>query len=117
MRFDLTTGAVTQWFRRPGAYVEVLGTDAIGHPIVRTSVMADSVTSISQSLWVVGAPKVATQIYAGPGSKDPGYADFLGEPLQSWDLVWIGARRLPIHWIGPTQEGLDVAGLIAGRCS
>lgn len=119
VRFDLTTGAVTPWFRRPGAYVEVLGTDAIGHPIVRTSVMADSVTSISESLWVVSAPNVATPIYAGPGSKDSGYADFLGEPLQDDHGIWFGSGHGVYLFTGSGQlkKVSDVAGLIAGRCS
>jgi hypothetical protein len=119
MRFDMATGAVTSWFRRPGSYVEVLGTDATGHPIVRTSVMADSVTSISEALWVVNAPNVATQIYAGPGSKDPGYADFLGEPLQDDHGTWFGSGHGVYLFTGSgrLERVSNVAGLIAGRCS
>ena len=119
MRFDLTTRAVTSWFQRPGSFVEVLGTDATGHPIVRTSVMADSLTSISESLWVLTAPNVARQIYAGPGSRDPRYADFIGEPLQDDHGIWLGSRHgvYLVTGSGQLERVSEVAGLIAGRCS
>jgi hypothetical protein len=119
MRFDLTTKVATPWFRRAGFFVEVLGTDAAGHALVKASAMADSVTSVSESLWLVTGPNAATQVYAGPGSKGPAHIDFLGIPLEDAHGIWLGTDHGTYLWpgFGRLEKVSQVAGMVAGRCS
>jgi hypothetical protein len=120
LRFDLTTGAHTPWFRRQGMEVEGLGFDGSGHPIVRAStMMPDASASTSQELWLVTAPGVAKQLYSGPGSASPGFLSFNGPPLADDHGLWFGTSAgIYLYTIdGNFQRVAAAAGQIAGRCS
>ena len=120
LRFDLTTGAHTPWFRREGMEVEGLGFDGAGHPVVRAAtMMPDASGSTLQELWLVTAPGVAKQLYSGPGSASPEFLSFNGPPLADDHGLWFGTTA-GIYLYRPDgnfQRVSSAPGQIAGRCS
>jgi hypothetical protein len=120
LRFDLTTGAHTPWFRREGMEVEGLGFDGAGHPVVRAAtMMPDASGSTLQELWLVTAPGVAKRLYSGPGSASPAFLSFNGPPLADDHGLWFGTT-VGIYLYRPDgnfQRVSSAPGQIAGRCS
>jgi hypothetical protein len=119
LRFDLTTRAHTPWFRRQGMEVEGLGFDGAGHVVVRAAKMSDASESISQELWLVTAPGVASQLYSGPGSTSPAFLRFMGAPLADDHGLWFGTSAGIYLYTsdGKFQKVSAAVGEIAGQCS
>lgn len=120
LRFDLSTGARTPWFRRQGMEVEGLGFDGAGHPVVRAAKMlSDASASTSQELWLVTAPGIGKQLYSGPGSTSPAFLSFMGAPLADDHGLWFGTSTGIYLYTpdGKFQRVSAAAGEIAGRCS
>ena len=65
LRFDLSTGASTPWFYRPGARLWILGFDAAGHPFVRVYREANPTEPVE--LWLVQSQSQAIRLFAGGG--------------------------------------------------
>jgi hypothetical protein len=81
-RYDLTTGARTVWLTRPNRYVQFIGVDDLGNPLVSVS----STSGSSRELWVVSARSQGAVLY--PASAAGGPLD--GIPLLEPHGVWFG---------------------------
>ena len=119
LRFDLSTGASTPWFYRPGTRIWILGFDASGHPLVRVYTEANVAEPVE--LWLIQSPSQAIRLFAGGGptptqlgavdSHGVWFDSFRGSP----NAVWLYAG-------GSLQKvaTIDVVGVIdmfvAGGC-
>ena len=74
LRIDLSSGAATPWFYRPGANIYTVGVDANGHPVVSAD-FAPSPTDPNgrdtAELWLVTSATSATRLFVGTGVPYP----------------------------------------------
>lgn len=60
VRLDLATGALTDWMYRPGKYVQAIGTNAAGEPLVTVS--TGDGTGAGNELWALTAPETGHRL-------------------------------------------------------
>lgn len=67
VRLDLNSGTSTPWFRRPQQYVDVIGFDAAGHPIVWASGGEEVGTPIPgyREIWLVTGQNAGVKLVSG----------------------------------------------------
>jgi hypothetical protein len=74
LRFDLSSGAATVWFYRPGATIYVLGFDAYGRQFVSAD-FPPAPTDVNgrniAELWQVASATSATMLFSGAGVPSP----------------------------------------------
>jgi hypothetical protein len=118
LRVDLKSRVVSPWFRQVGKEVHAIGVDGLGHPIVTVYSTVDGNDSTAEELWLVTAPGVAKQIYAGPGSNSPDFVGF-STPLADSHGLWFGTRKGVFLYTpeGKLQLVSTAVGVVAGRCS
>ena len=83
VRVNLTTGAKTTWFYRPGFQVEFMGFDSSGAPVMQVGDTRGS--SVSLETWLVASP-------SRPGIRIHRGGPFLWNPQGDGDRIWFGGN-------------------------
>jgi hypothetical protein len=82
LKLTISNGKSSLWFTKHGSYVQILGTDLAGHPIVGTWVNGGA--SSDEIVWVISSPNAAKEIGTGHDAFKP-IADTHG--------VWFGGTK------------------------
>jgi hypothetical protein len=109
IRVDLASGSETTWFYQQGAdWVQVLGFDQQGHPIVSSGVASGNSQEVT--IWLITDPTHHSVMYSGSLMMGWAMADSHGVWLSDGGAMYLYTAASGLKIVSPT------GGQIAGGC-